>query len=237
VISVDGAIPDLESAHKFGMTYAHAPFGYDGVPREQALQIIRAAQNSKGSVYVHCHHGKHRGPAGMMVVRIAIDKISNDEAVAELKESGTSDKYEGLYADTAKFQVPTEIEMSKVVAIVPEKVVPQGLQAAMVGISQRYEQLKKSRAGGWSLLVDCPDMSPPHEARMVWELFRESARAGDAKTVGGEQSEEFAQYLSEGEAAAVGLEKALRANDHDAANQHYKALSQNCKSCHSQFRD
>jgi protein tyrosine phosphatase (PTP) superfamily phosphohydrolase (DUF442 family) len=233
VISVDGSIPDLEAAHKYGLTYAHVPFGYDGVPREQALRIIRAAQSSKGNVYVHCHHGKHRGPAGMMAVRIAIDNISNEEAIAELKASGTSDKYEGLYADTAKFVAPTEAEMIKVPAVVPEKVVPQGLQASMVGISHRFEQLKKSRAGGWSLVADCPDMSPPHEARMIWELFRESARAGDGK----EHGDEYAGYLAEGERSAVALEKALRANDHAAADQQYKALSQNCKSCHSQFRD
>ncbi len=237
VISVDGAIPDLASAHKYGLTYAHVPFGYDGVPREQALKIIRAAQSSKGSVYVHCHHGMHRGPAAMMAVRIAIDNISNEEAVAELVVSGTSDKYEGLYADTARFVAPTELEMSKVVAVVPEKVVPQGLQASMVGINNRFEQIKKSRAGGWTLLEDCPDMSPPHEARMIWELFRESARAGDAEKFGGKHGDEFARYLREAEAAAVELEKALRANDHTAADQHYKALSQNCKACHSQFRD
>ena len=40
------------------------PIGYDGVPREQALRMIKAVQVAKGPVYFHCHHGKHRGPAG-----------------------------------------------------------------------------------------------------------------------------------------------------------------------------
>src|SRR2546423_1384396 len=42
VISVDGARPDVERAHKYGLRYVHLPIGYDGVPEGQALRIARA---------------------------------------------------------------------------------------------------------------------------------------------------------------------------------------------------
>jgi protein tyrosine phosphatase (PTP) superfamily phosphohydrolase (DUF442 family) len=62
VISVDGARPDVELARKHGLRYVHLPIGYDGVPRQQALRIARAVRDLPGPVYLHCHHGKHRGP-------------------------------------------------------------------------------------------------------------------------------------------------------------------------------
>ena len=62
IISVDGATPDVETARKLGLRYVHLPIGYDGVPREQAVRLVQAVKTLPGPVYVHCHHGKHRGP-------------------------------------------------------------------------------------------------------------------------------------------------------------------------------
>ena len=233
VISVDGAATDVETAHKYGITYAHVPIGYDGVPREQAIQMVRAAENSKGAVYVHCHHGKHRGPAGMMTIRISIENISNAEAVEALKTSGTSPKYEGLYKDIAEFKAPTSDEMAKAPKTIPERVVPQGMRATMVQVSQRWEHLKSSRAQKWGVPAENPDVSPPHEARMLWELYRETARAEGTK----ERGAEFKEYLAEGEKEAIALEKALRAKDLVAAGKRYKAIKNNCNACHGQYRN
>src|SRR5581483_3702797 len=38
VISVDGAAPDVASAHKAGLRYVHLPIGYDGIPAARALE-------------------------------------------------------------------------------------------------------------------------------------------------------------------------------------------------------
>jgi protein tyrosine phosphatase (PTP) superfamily phosphohydrolase (DUF442 family) len=233
VISVDGAATDIETAHKYGIRYAHCPIGYDSVPRDQALLMIRAAENSKGAVYVHCHHGKHRGPAGMMAIRITLEDVSNDVAVEALKTSGTSPKYTGLYKDIAEFKAPTAEEMAKVPATVPERVMPAGMRATMVSVSHRWEFLASSRKQEWGVPKESPDVSPPHEARMLWELYRETARNGDLKKYG----DDFKEYLVEGEKAAIDLEKALRAKDLVAAEKHYKAVKSNCNSCHSQYRN
>jgi protein tyrosine phosphatase (PTP) superfamily phosphohydrolase (DUF442 family) len=66
-ISVDGATPDAETARRYGIRYVHLPVGYDGISREQAVRIIKAARTLPGPVFVHCHHGKHRGPAAVAV--------------------------------------------------------------------------------------------------------------------------------------------------------------------------
>ena len=235
VISVDGSSPDIERAHKYGLVYVHAPIGYDGVPRAQALVIIEAVKRSEGSVYVHCHHGKHRGPAGMMVARITLEDLSNDEAVECLKTSGTSAKYEGLYKDTLEFKAPTAEEMATVPAKLPERVMPDGMRATMVDVSARWEHLQSSRNQDWGVPKESPDVSPPHEARMLWELYRESARTGQWKTYC--DTDQFTNLLAEGEKSAIALEKALRAADQDAADTHYKALKQNCNACHALFRN
>ena len=67
VITVDGAAPDVARAERFGMRYVHVPVGYDGIPREEAWRLAKAARDLPGPVYVHCHHGMHRGPAAAVV--------------------------------------------------------------------------------------------------------------------------------------------------------------------------
>ncbi|MEM6655987.1 MAG: hypothetical protein AAF596_09305, partial [Planctomycetota bacterium] len=68
LVSVDGARPDVALAAEHGLRYVHVPFGYDGIPREARLALTRVARDRQGGVYVHCHHGRHRGPAAAVVV-------------------------------------------------------------------------------------------------------------------------------------------------------------------------
>ena len=73
IISVDGAKPDVESARKHGLIYVHLPFGYDGIPREKLVALAQAADMLSGPFYIHCHHGKHRGPAAVAAIQLCID--------------------------------------------------------------------------------------------------------------------------------------------------------------------
>src|SRR5436305_114465 len=70
VISVDGARPDWETAGRHGLRYVHLPVGYDGIPRGRVLALAKAARDLPGPVYVHCHHGKHRGPAAVAAIML-----------------------------------------------------------------------------------------------------------------------------------------------------------------------
>src|SRR5437868_1319905 len=80
IITVDGALPDVERAHAHGMRYIHLPHGYDGIPPQTQLQLIKAVETAGGPIYIHCHHGKHRGPVAAAVVCMAEKNWSPAEA-------------------------------------------------------------------------------------------------------------------------------------------------------------
>src|SRR5215218_4845298 len=44
IISVDGVTPDVEAAKRLSIRYVHLPIGYDGVPRDQALRMVKAVK-------------------------------------------------------------------------------------------------------------------------------------------------------------------------------------------------
>ncbi len=233
VISVDGARPDLEAAARHGLRYVHVPIGYDGLTREQQLRIVKAAATSKGAVYVHCHHGKHRGPAGSMVVLMALEGIDHETALVRLEESGCSPKYAGLYRDTAAFVVPTEAELAAVPDDLPSYVAPAALVDAMLDVDLRAEHLKASEEADWGVPPGSPDVSPPHEARMLFEHFREMARLDESRDLG----ERFVALLGEAEASARALESALRTGDGAAADAAWKSTRESCGTCHDGYRN
>ena len=99
ILSVDGARPDVAGARRFGMTYVHLPIGYDGVDEAAGKAIAKALVELPGKIYVHCHHGKHRGPAAAAAaIRALHPECSAADAVAYLKRAGTDPKYAGLFA-------------------------------------------------------------------------------------------------------------------------------------------
>ena len=73
IITVDGARPDVDASRRFGIRYVHLPIGYDGVPAAQAVRLVKAAETLPGPIYIHCHHGMHRGPAGAAVICMAVE--------------------------------------------------------------------------------------------------------------------------------------------------------------------
>ncbi len=233
IVSVDGAIPAVELAKSHGLRYVHIPISYDGVPMEQALKIIKAVQTSPGPVYFHCHHGKHRGPAAMMVARITLEGVSGEEAVEGLRISGTSPEYEGLYRDVREFKAPDAATLAKLSGELPSAVVPEGVRAAMVHLDERWELLKACRDADWKTPAKQPDVSPAHEARMVWESYREMARTAEAESHGAS----FLEHCADAEKHATSLETALRAGDREAAEKAFKASIKSCNACHADFRN
>jgi protein tyrosine phosphatase (PTP) superfamily phosphohydrolase (DUF442 family) len=234
VLSVDGAATEVELAAKHGLRYVHVPIGYDGIPAEAALQIVKATLDLDGPIYVHCHHGKHRGPAAAMLCRIAADGISNATALEGLKISGTSKSYKGLYRDVDMFRAPSAETLAGVSADLPSKVLPEGLRAGMVKISHDWERLKLCEEAGWNVPADHPDVDPPHEARMLWETFREMGRTDKESRAKGEI---YLKYLKASEDAAIELEKAIRAGDVETAGVKFAEVKDLCASCHRDYRN
>jgi protein tyrosine phosphatase (PTP) superfamily phosphohydrolase (DUF442 family) len=239
IISVDGARPDVERAHKFGMRYVHLPIGYDGVPEEQGKRIAKAVRDLPGAVYIHCHHGQHRGPAAAAVAHLCVDeKCSVQAALEGLRRAGTDPHYAGLYAAPKELRRPSKEELDRLPDDFPEVAAVPDLAQIMVGVDERWDRIKQVRAAGWSVPPGHPDVDPPHESLQLVEQYREALRLPKMK----ERPEEFRRWLTEARDAAEGLEAALRPRkgqgvDAAAAEAAFKAAGAACTRCHARYRD
>ena len=237
IISVDGSQPNVELAHKYGMRYVHLPFGYDGVPQARGVELAKAAQTAatEGPVYMHCHHGMHRGPAAVAIVCRALDGWSAEQADAFLKQAGTSPDYPGLFRDVTKFQPPTAEQLARLPATFPEKAKPGPLVDAMVEIDEHFDGLKAAQKAGWREIPGHPDLQPAQAAVLLWEGFRELGRAPEAKRRG----DDFLAKMTEAEKSADALHKILAdptagTEARDAALQ---AMIKSCGACHKAHRN
>lgn len=234
VLSVDGARPEVERARRFGLRYVHLPIGYDGVPEAQGLRIARAVRDLPGPIYLHCHHGKHRGPAAAAVAWLCLDpSCGAAEAIASLRRAGTDPRYEGLYESTRTFPRPAPAQLDAVPADFPEVAPVPALTQLMVEVDTRWDHLRQAQAAGWKAPPHHPDIDPPHEALLLTELYREAGRQPVVRS----RPEAFRQRLGQAEQTAMSLEQALRKRDMRAADGAFHAGGALCTACHAQHRD
>lgn len=234
LISVDGLKPDVAAAHRHGLRYVHLPIGYDGVPHERALELAKAIQELRGPVYVHCHHGQHRGPTAAVVACVVAGKLDNDEAVAAMKELGTGPQYLGLWksAREAKAASASELRDLKVEFRETSPIPP--MVDAMVGLDAALDRLELCRKAGWTPPPGHPDVDPPHEALKVHEIFVEILRTEECRG----RPEEFCSMMQAARAAAEQLNLALgRGVPGDVADHALAALQKSCTDCHAVYRN
>jgi protein tyrosine phosphatase (PTP) superfamily phosphohydrolase (DUF442 family) len=234
IISVDGSKPDVEAARKHGLIYIHLPIGYDGVPTNRVAELAKAGQSSAGPIYVHCHHGLHRGPAAVAVICEAAAGWTTNQAVAWLKQAGTATDYAGLYRSAVEFRLPEATAITGIVEL-PEVARTSTLVEAMVAIDAEFDRLKAAQKSGWDRIPDQPDVTPAHTATILWEHFRELSRSEDS----GKRPGDYREKISVSEKAAEQLGTLLRdfkanTTGRDAA---FKSLGQSCAACHRQYRN
>ena len=239
VISVDGARPDAATARKYGLRYVHIPFGYDGIPTQQVLRLAKAVRDLPGAVYVHCHHGKHRGPAAAAAIHLCLDeKCSIERALAEMRRAGTDLRYTGLYAVPKTLVRPSPKDLDRVSADFPEVAKVSDLAEFMVAIDARWENLKKIKSAGWQTPSDHPDLDPAHEALQLVEQFREASRSQIVR----ERPEEFRTWLKAAVDEVTGLERAFgtrksREVERPLADRAFVEVGASCVRCHAKYRD
>jgi protein tyrosine phosphatase (PTP) superfamily phosphohydrolase (DUF442 family) len=240
IITVDGAKPEVETARKHGIRYVHLPHGYDGIGTNLQLQIVKAAQTLPGPVYVHCHHGKHRGPAAAAVICMANQGWTATQAEAWLLAAGTATNYTGLYGVVREFHKPTLAQLGAIPSAFPETAKVSALVDAMVGIDERWDHLKAVRAAGYQMPKDHPDLKPANEAVILWELYREAQRLPDAV----QRGQDFIKHLVSAEAGAKEVEQVLRQfaaqpkpELRAQLDKAFDAMAQTCIACHGTFRD
>jgi hypothetical protein len=235
IISVDGAKPDVELAAKHGLRYVHLPFGYDGIPTTRVAELAKVATTVAGPIFVHCHHGKHRGPSAVGVICLATGSLNAHQAGNFLREAGTSPDYPGLFRAVTNFTAPTAAELAAVPTNFPSVSRTSSLVEAMVAIDAHYDHLKAVQKAGWRTPPGHPDVSPAHEAALLWEQLRELARTDDTAT----RSTDYHTKLADSERAAEALRTLLRAPQPELApaDAALKRISQSCADCHRRYRN
>ncbi len=132
--------------------------------------FAKAAEELNGTIYVHCHHGKHRGPAAAAAICIAKGLVDGQRSLQILEQAGTSKKYSGLWRDIANFQRPAaEVELPSLVSVADVG----SLAAAMAQIDRSSDNLKHCRDAEWQTPKLHPDIVPAQVALLLKEKFHE----------------------------------------------------------------
>lgn len=237
ILSVDGAPTDPAAAHRHGLRYVHLPIGYDGLEPDRVAQLVKVVQTLPGPIYVHCHHGKHRGPAAAAVCAMAAEGWSKPQARAWLERAGTSPDYAGLYAAVAAYQPPGAAALAAIdpARDLPEQAEVPALVESMTDVDARWSHLQP-------LTLDPPAAKAPPaplapEALLLSESFREAARRPDALARG----PAFVQSMTAAADTAAALHARLSAPGATPRDEPVRAaarlVARSCTDCHHRFRD
>jgi protein tyrosine phosphatase (PTP) superfamily phosphohydrolase (DUF442 family) len=231
VISVDGSKPDVDLARKQGLRYVHLPIGYDGVSPERALELAKAIEELDGPIYLHCHHGQHRGPAAAVVACVVAGRMDNARAIQTMKILGTGPQYVGLWESARKAQKADAADLHRLSVDFRETSPLPPLAEAMVSLDGVLERLQLCAKSGWRKPEGHPDLDPPHEALRIRELLTELLRTEAVRS----RPAEFRVLLEASQAASERLEMALRAAE--PAERVFAALKESCADCHRPYRN
>lgn len=231
LLSVDGARPNVELAADYGMRYVHVPIGYDGVSADAAAALNKAVREVEGPIFVHCHHGQHRGPAAAAICVITETGIKPKQAAKILETAGTSRDYAGLWRDVSTFKprqdtasLPDLVETASVDSFV----------AAMASLGRAHDHLKLLQQNAWVTPVDHPDLVAAQQALILYEGFQESIRFL-------QQSNPYDSAIATEMAASVQLattlQTQLESSNQQAADTVFVSLQQACKQCHADYRN
>jgi protein tyrosine phosphatase (PTP) superfamily phosphohydrolase (DUF442 family) len=240
VLSVDGKAPDHEMAARFGLRYVHVPIRYRGIEEDEIQAIAKTFQELDGPFYVHCFHGKHRGPAAAAVGRVVLDGASRDQAIAEMRQwCGTSSKYEGLYATIAFGHLPSAAESAAYgFDFAPVHAFP-GFRNAMVDLARSWDTVEALSKREWAPDPSHPDASARNEAAKMIDIYEQSAGMDECRSA----ADDFRGWLDASLASSKRLAEALRAFEQgdaaasDLAKSEVATLKKLCSSCHGAYRN
>jgi protein-tyrosine phosphatase len=235
VLSVDGATPNAGEAARHGIRYFHVPIGYDGVPVEKQAGMVRVLREADGPVFIHCHHGKHRGPAAAACLLVATGAISNKAGLRILEESGTSSAYKGLFEAVQESGRLSQDQIESA-ELPPAMVDPGDAAARMADIDRLHDSIKAIRKNGWQTIPASPDQTPERQALLLYEALVEFDRLVEDEDI----SADFRRLSRDSIEAAGALSSALsgvEASRVAIADQAAERLRKSCSACHEKFRN
>ncbi len=224
VVSVDGAAPNVAAAARHGLRYVHLPFGYDGIPARRVAELAKAADSLPGPLFIHCHHGQHRGPAAVAALMLCLDPLWNAERGERwLRAAGTDPRFVGLTSVPRTAVKPTAAELARLPAEFPASAPVPDLARSMVEIAARWDRMRAAPN---------PEAA---DAVLLAEQFREAARLEAAQALGPAAARQFAAAAD----TVAEWESALRGQPRNAAAiaRGTARIAASCTACHAEFRD
>ena len=233
VISVDAVAPDKALADEFGIRVVHLPIGYDGISSERSIQFAHAIATLPSPIYIHCHHGKHRGPAAIAVGAIGAGTMTHMQAHQFMTLVGTSLDYPGLWRAVQNARPLNDTYLLNDQIDLPEQADIGDFLAAMSEIDRLDELLWLCAENSFTAPNDHPDLAPASLAGHIHNLLRQLET--DKLTV--QEGVIFAELMIESRDLASSLETQITMNDIENAMISMTTLSESCIRCHERFRD
>jgi protein tyrosine phosphatase (PTP) superfamily phosphohydrolase (DUF442 family) len=251
VLSVDGKVPDAELAARYGLRYVHVPIQYKGITDDEVLRIAKTFRELEGPFYVHCFHGKHRGPAAAAIGRLVLDGAPRDRAIAEMRQwCKTSSKYEGLYAAVATRAMPAPEETDAYEYDFEPAHRLDDLRVGMVHITRPFDNLELFQEAGWGALPAHPDLDLYQEALQLHQHTEAVHRLGAEA----DWNDDFRGWMDEVAEATGELVRVLSACTQDElaaaaepgsgevawrgeAERVFQRMDASCKACHDVYRN
>ncbi len=241
VISVDGKIPNLDAAGRHGMRYVHIPIQYKGITDEEVLRLTKTFRELESPIYVHCFHGRHRGPAAAAIGRVALDGASRERAVAEMRQwFGTSKKYSGLYHDIATKVIPSDAESRAYAWDFPSTRPMQGFRQSMVEIPRLFDNLNLLADLEFQPDPEHPDLDALNEARALELVLKEACALPEVA----ERPADFQEWMNKSRDSSEGLVRSLEeAAVTSTSFAIYEAqvrldeIGKLCSKCHRSYRN
>lgn len=233
IVSVDGIAPDLKLAKKHGLRYVHIPIGYDALPQEAGDAMTHALRSIDGPIYVHCHHGKHRGPAMAAVAGRACGEMTAEQAADYLKRAGLSPKYEGLWRDVKAYVVPpADAELPPLLEQAPV----EALAERMAALSRKVEALDALFQKKGQLSQDDWTLADSDSLLAMEQLVETQRELPDSEFAHKNDAEFLAELVRSVEASKV-LHEAARGHDRERSEAALRLLMTTCVECHRDYRD
>lgn len=232
VISVDAVAPDPDLASKHGIKIVHLPIGYDGIEDPRAAELASAIAQLEHPIYLHCHHGKHRGPAALCVGAIGAGIITNDQAIEFMTLAGTSDNYPGLWS-AAQNARPLDQPTLDSITEFPTRAPVTGFVQGMGTLDRLHDQLLDIADNDWNAPDDHPDLSATAISGQLYDHLRSMGQLEYFNRKGTMLRSRF-EAITE---LARTTESKIIDEDFTGALESLDALSDSCLDCHERFRD
>ncbi len=234
ILSVDGKVPDREAAARHGMRYVHVPIHYSGISEDELVRIAKTFREAEGPFFVHCFHGKHRGPAAAAVGRLVLDGAPREQALAEMRQwCGTSSKYEGLYQTVASGAMPATAATARYAWDFPAAHPIGGFRQAMVEVARHWDNLVALGKRDWKVDPEHPDVDPRNEAEKLAGLYARANGLDEVKKA----PEDFRDWMQTSVEESDRLLAAVKAGEGAKASKALRVLKQACASCHASYRN